>query len=138
MSLRDKQKNIYLSCPDCVGIVFNFGEHGTLLKTSARFVRQQVESHPEILRLGQDVAAADKVAEKAREASAELRRAADEVSRLERTLRRMLKRDPSLKGPADKVEVARKRDFSPAIKAVGVAMAVSVSSLLLSRRWWSQ
>ncbi len=39
VTLRDKQRGIYLNCPDCVSMVFNIEKHATLLRATARCCR---------------------------------------------------------------------------------------------------
>jgi hypothetical protein len=85
---RDKQAGIYVNCPDCVAMVASVREHAVLLGATADFLRGQIEEHPELLSLGQDVAGSDRLATLSGEAATKLYFAAGRLERLKATVSR--------------------------------------------------
>ena len=50
---RDKQRGIFLTCPDCVTMAANMVEHVRLLAGTMQHVERHIKEKPEILSYGQ-------------------------------------------------------------------------------------
>ena len=50
---RDKQRGVFLTCPDCVTMAANMAEHVRLLAATMQHVERHIREKPEILSYGQ-------------------------------------------------------------------------------------
>lgn len=55
VSAKDKQRKIFFTCPDCIAMTANMAEHLKYLASTLEFLTKQINEHPEILSLGQDI-----------------------------------------------------------------------------------
>ena len=50
---RDKQRGVFLTCPDCVTMAANMAEHVRLIAATMQHVERHIREKPEILSYGQ-------------------------------------------------------------------------------------
>jgi len=98
---RDRMKGIYFTCPDGVMMVANLDRHLAFLTANLKFLKKNVDEHPELLRLGQDVADVKAMMTHVRKAKASAAATANQLRLLEKTLDDYTG-DPNF-SPADRV-----------------------------------
>jgi len=86
---KDKQKGIYINCPDAVAMASNAKEHVTLIGSMFDFVAEQCKSHPTVLTLGADVADPALLASTLDQCAVRMRRAALKAEKLAALARRV-------------------------------------------------
>ncbi len=124
ISAKDKQRGIYFSCPDVVAILNNIDEHAKYMTSTVNHMSKVVSQLPETLRLGQDMAGADRLLADADRASRQLRMAGNAADRLGAVVRERVRADPALAAAADKIS-SRNKDGGK-----GRFVAVVTSSVL--------
>jgi len=83
---KDRSSGVHFTCPEAVLMIANINKHFTFINANIRYLRKNIESHPGVLRLGQevaDVSALDIYVKKSRET---LRATAQQLKTLDRTL----------------------------------------------------
>lgn len=98
---KDRRNGIYFTCPEAVVMVANINKHLSFLNANLRYLKKNVESHPGILRLGQDVASVETLLTHVRKSKESLRGTAHQLRTLEATLDKF-SGDPDYR-PADRI-----------------------------------
>ena len=95
----DKQKGIYYTCPDAVMMIANVAEHFKYIRANVEHLRKNISDHPELLRIGQEVACLSDLSKKVNASKISIEATSKEIIRLNTELE-ALKNDPRFK-PVD-------------------------------------
>ena len=99
---KDRRRGIYFTCPEGVMMVANLNRHLAFLNANLKFLKKNIDSHPELLRFGQDMASARTMLGYVKESQTSLNATSVQLKLLEKTLNRYAN-DPRFL-PADSIE----------------------------------
>lgn len=97
---KDRQKGLFLTCPDAITIVANMSNHLRYLSATLEYMKKQIEDHPEVLSLGQDRGNVGLLNSMARKCQSSMKSTQKRLTDFERVVKEHSRKDKSL-WPAD-------------------------------------
>ena len=122
---KDRSRGIYFTCPDAVVMAANLNRHLNFLKANIKFLNKNIGQHPEILRLGQDMANVGDLLKHVQESESSLRSTSQQLISLRKTLTKC-SRDPNFSTP----DVIHSSNSSHLSKAIKVSLFVANAALV--------
>ena len=83
---KDRQKGIYFTCPEAVVMIANMNNHMKFLSANVSYLTKNIKEHPELLRIGQDVADLSILVNYVRSSKDQINKFTKEIKNLNRVL----------------------------------------------------